>query len=31
MYSDGCKDRLRTTRIAVVAIGVGCMRTTRLA
>ena len=31
MYSDGCNGRLRTTMIAVVAIGVGCMTTTRLA
>ena len=27
---DGYKDRLRTTRIALVATGIGCTRTTRL-
>ena len=31
MYCDsGYKGRLRTTRISLVATGVGCMRTTRL-
>ena len=30
MYCDGFKGRLRTTMIALMATGVGCMRTTRL-
>ena len=30
MYCDYYKGRLRTTMIALVALGVGCMRTTRL-
>ena len=30
MYCDGYKGRLRTTRIVLVATGVGCMKTTRL-
>ena len=30
MYCDGYKVRLRTTRIAVLATGVGCIRTTGL-
>ena len=30
MYCDGYKGRLRTTMIALVATGVGCMRTTML-
>ena len=30
MYCDGYKGRLRTIRIALVATGVGCMRTTWL-
>ena len=31
MYCDGYKGRLRTTRIALVAKWIGCMRTTKLA
>ena len=30
IYCDGYKERLRTTIIALVTTGVGCMRTTRL-
>ena len=30
MYCDGYKGRLRTTRFALVATGVDCMRTARL-
>ena len=30
MYHDDYKGRLRTTMIALLATGVGCMRTTRL-